>query len=119
MTLIEYLALCRDITTAIRNVKEAIASAESPEELQVLALRLDKACDVLSSASCNDTSTPDIREAKRLVSEGRRLALALLESGSGQEARRKPKSDGRGEVGKSQGGSPIKNNSANLPSITR
>jgi hypothetical protein len=85
MTLIEYLTLGREIALAMRKVKEAIASAESPEEVQVLASRLEKACDVLLKASCKDTSTPDIREAKRLVSEGRRLVFALLVTGTSEE----------------------------------
>jgi hypothetical protein len=85
MTLIEYLTLGREIALAMRKVKEAIVSAESPEEVQILASRLEKACDVLSRASCKDTSTPDIREAKRLVSEGRRLVFALKVTGSREE----------------------------------
>jgi hypothetical protein len=85
MTLLDYFALTKDVAAAIARFKEVIASAESSEEVELLAARLKKACEVLSRASCKDAGGSDLREAARLILEGKRLVFAVKVRGRGEE----------------------------------
>jgi hypothetical protein len=52
MTIIDYQILTEDVAAAIAKFKDAIVTAESPEELELLTSRLEKACDALAAAKC-------------------------------------------------------------------
>ena len=51
MTLLEYFALTNDVARALAAVEHALA--ESPDEVELLAARLAKACEELSKAKCS------------------------------------------------------------------
>lgn len=85
MTIIDYQILTRDVAAAIARVSEAIASAESSNELELLTSRLVKACDVLSVAKCGQVGRGELSEAARLILEGKRLVFAVKMTGKGEE----------------------------------
>jgi hypothetical protein len=85
MTLIDFYAISRGVAGAISRLKEGIISAESSEELELLTLRLKKACDVLSKASCKDAGRHEVREGATLIEEGRRLVFVAKMRGTAEE----------------------------------
>jgi hypothetical protein len=85
MTLLDYFALTRSVAAAIIRLKDALASADTPDEVVLLATRLRKACVTLSQAECHDAGGSDRREAARLIEEGKRLVFAVKIVGTGEE----------------------------------
>lgn len=77
MTLPEYLHLSQEVVSAIARLKEALKTADSPEEIELLAFRLTKRCTALSKAKCSDAGRHEIRNAAELVLQGKRLAFAV------------------------------------------
>jgi hypothetical protein len=91
MTLLDYFALTRSVAVGITRLKDALASADSPDEVVLLAARLKKACVALSQAECDDAGLNDRKEAARVIEFGNRLAFAVKIVGTGQ-------SEGDGDV---------------------
>ena len=75
MTLLAYFELIRIVATSTSALKNASTCAESSEEIELLTSRLETACDALTNASCKDAGRSDLREAKRLIREARRVVL--------------------------------------------
>lgn len=84
MTLIDYITLRQDVSAAIVRVREAVTSAESPEEVEALASRLRAACEKLSNARCPDAGSSEFKEAARLIAEAKRLLFGLKIVGGGE-----------------------------------
>jgi hypothetical protein len=84
MTLLDYFELTRSVAVAITRLKDAIVSAESPDEVEILATRLRKVCEALSGAVCKDAGLSDRKEAARLILEGKRLVFAVKIVGTGK-----------------------------------
>jgi hypothetical protein len=77
MTLPAYLDCIEDVAAATARLMEALTVADSPDEVELFASRLKKACDLLSKAVCKDASRQDMWEASRVLAAGRRLAFAV------------------------------------------
>jgi hypothetical protein len=84
MTLADFIHLGRDLTAAIARLRDAIVTAESADELELLASRLSKACDTVSKAKCADAGRHEVIEAMNLVEKGRRLAFTVGMASKGE-----------------------------------
>jgi hypothetical protein len=77
MTLIEFFALFKEVAMAMKALRKAIESAQSHEDVELLASCVKSAYSVLSNARCPDASTHDTAETARLVAEGNWLASTV------------------------------------------
>jgi hypothetical protein len=85
MTLVEFIYLNRELAGAISKMKEALISAESPDELELFTSRLNKVCDAMSKAKCADASRHEVIESVNLVAKGRRLVFTARMASKGEE----------------------------------
>jgi hypothetical protein len=77
MTLPEYRLITRNVVEATGRLKDALASNNPQEGIEVLAGRLVKACEELSQARCPNASTSNFVEAARVIRQGMRLVFQL------------------------------------------
>ncbi len=63
----------RNVSKATKALRDVSTSAESGDEVELLASRPETECKNLKAARCHDAGTSDLREAKRLFGEARRV----------------------------------------------
>ena len=85
MTIIDFITLTEDVARAIAKVNDGMTSAESPEEFELLVSLLVRACNRLPGGKCMGASIEDLREAARLIEQGRRFVFALKKTGAKSE----------------------------------